>query len=93
MRFTKQHSALKSPELCCCTEDSLTMLKKLLLFQVSLNKMKITEGMGFSEQEAKQILLRCPLVFKHKFEDTLQANFEVLHVEVSQPRVFRLRWS
>ena len=44
--------------------------------------MKIIEGMGFSEEETKHMLLKCPLVFKHKFEDRLQANFELLHMEV-----------
>ena len=44
--------------------------------------MKIVEGMGFTEEEAKAILFNCPLVYKCKFEDKLQTNFEVLHEKV-----------
>ena len=44
--------------------------------------MKIVEGMGFTEEEAKAILFNCPLVHKCKFEDKLQTNFEVLHEKV-----------
>jgi hypothetical protein len=44
--------------------------------------MKVTESMGFTEDEAKKMLLKCPLVFKQKFEDQLQANFDLLHAEV-----------
>ena len=44
--------------------------------------MKIIEGMGFTEEEAKAILFSCPLVYKCKFEDKVQTNFEVLHEKV-----------
>jgi hypothetical protein len=49
---------------------------------VNLNRMTITEGMGFSVDEAKQILLTHPFVFKQKFEEKLQQNFDQLHREV-----------
>ena len=44
--------------------------------------MTVIEGMGFTAAEAKQILLKEPLVFMQKFEEKLRTNFELLHTQV-----------
>ncbi len=44
--------------------------------------MTVIEGMGFTAAEARQILLKEPRVFMHRFEEKLQDNFELLHTQV-----------
>ncbi len=44
--------------------------------------MTVIEGMGFTAAEARQILLKEPLVFMQKFEEKLQSKFELLHTQV-----------
>ena len=40
--------------------------------RTNLNHITIVDRMGFTKNEAKEILLRCPNLYKSRFEDKLQ---------------------
>jgi len=48
-------------------------------FQVNLNHITIEDGMGFTHDESKQLLISCPELYKFKVEGTLQSSFDMCH--------------
>lgn len=50
-------------------------------FQVSTNHIYLTKMMGFEERECKRMLMAHPELYMQKYEDQLQAVFDVLHNE------------
>ena len=41
-------------------------------YRTNLNHITIVDRMGFTKNEAKEILLWCPNLYKSRFEDKLQ---------------------
>ena len=48
--------------------------KMLLYFRVNLNHITIVDGMGFSHDESKQLLIDSPELYKFKVESVLQSS-------------------
>jgi len=48
-------------------------------FQVNVNNITIVDGMGFTQNEAKYLLVNCPDLYWQKIENTLQASFDMVH--------------
>ena len=48
--------------------------KMLLCFRVNLNHITMVDGMGFSHDESKQLLINCPELYKFKVELALQSS-------------------
>jgi len=48
-------------------------------FQVNINHITIVDGMGFTHDESKELLIKCPELFQQKIELTLQSSFDMVH--------------
>jgi len=48
-------------------------------FQVNVNNITVIDGMGFSKDEAKQLLMKCPILYKNRAEGRLQSSFNMAH--------------
>ena len=42
--------------------------------RVNVNHMTVTDGMGFNKDEAKKLLISCPILYKDRAEGRLQAS-------------------
>lgn len=54
-------------------------------FQVNLNHNTIVDGMGFTKEEAKSLLLNCPWLYLTRVEEKLQSVFDVVHNLMGYP--------
>ena len=60
---------LMGPEGHCLPSSTLP---NYLIFRVNLNHITIVDGMGFTKEEAKSLLLKCPELYQYKDGEKLQ---------------------